>query len=59
MEKRSRILTEVLETAAALYHSSSIDKQTMRQFNALSLLQVRDLTPKQIRLLRARTREGR
>ena len=53
MEKRSRILTEVHETAAALYHSGSIDKQTMRQFDALSLLQERELTPKQIRLLRA------
>ena len=53
MKKRSRILTEVHETAAALYHSGSIDKQTMRQFDALSLLQERELTPKQIRLLRA------
>jgi putative transcriptional regulator len=56
MKKRSRILTEVQETAAALYHSGSIDKQTMRQFDALSLPQVRDLTPKQIRVLRARAR---
>ena len=36
--------------------SGSIDKQTMRQFDALSFPQVRDLTPKQIRVLRARTR---
>ena len=56
MKKRSRILTEVHETAAALYQSGSIGKQTMRQFDALAFPQVRDLTPKQIRVLRARTR---
>jgi putative transcriptional regulator len=56
MKKRSRILTEIHETAAALYDSGSIDKRTMRQFDALSLPQVRDLSPKQIRVLRARSR---
>ena len=56
MKKRSRILTEVHETAAALHQSGSIDKQTMRQFDALTIPQVRDLTPEQIRELRARTR---
>ena len=52
--KRSRILTEVHETASALYRSGSIDKQTMREFDALALPQVRELSPKQIRALRAR-----
>jgi|ERR1700722_9827861 putative transcriptional regulator len=56
MKKRSRILTKVHETAAALHQSGSIGKQTMRQFDALTIPQVRDLTPKQIRELRARTR---
>jgi putative transcriptional regulator len=54
--KRSRILTEVHETAAALYRSGSIDKHTMREFDALALPQVRELSPKQIRALRARAR---
>ena len=56
MKKRSRVITEIHETAAGLHRSGSIDKQTMRQFDALSVPQVRDLTPKQIRVLRARTR---
>jgi putative transcriptional regulator len=54
--KRSRILTEVHETASALYRSGSTDKQTMREFDALALPQVRELSPKQIRALRARAR---
>ena len=53
--KRSRILSEVHETAVALHRSGAIDKQTMREFDALALPQVRDLSPKQIRILRART----
>jgi putative transcriptional regulator len=53
--KRSRILSEVHETAASLHRSGAIDKQTMREFYALALPQVRDLSPKQIRALRART----
>lgn len=53
--KRSRILTEVHETATALHRSGAIDKQTMRDFDALALPQVRDLSARQIRTLRART----
>ena len=53
--KRSRLLSEVRETATALYRSGTIDKQTMRDFDALTLPQVHDLSPKQIRTLRART----
>jgi putative transcriptional regulator len=53
--KRSRILSEVHETAAALHRSGAIDKQTMREFDALALPQVRDLSAKQIRALRVRT----
>jgi len=56
MKKRSRVITEIHETAAALHRSGSIDKQTMREFDVLSVPQVRDLTPRQIRVLRARTR---
>jgi putative transcriptional regulator len=53
--KRSRILSEVHETAVALHRSGAIDKQIMREFDALALPQVRDLSAKQIRALRART----
>jgi putative transcriptional regulator len=53
--KRSRILSEVHETAAALHRSGAIDKQTMREFDALALPRVRDLSAKQIRALRIRT----
>jgi len=53
--KRSRILSEVHETATALHRSGAIDKQTMREFDTLALPQVRDLSPKRIRALRART----
>ena len=56
MKKRSRVLTEIHETAAALHRSGSIDKQTMRVFDALTLPQIRELTPREIRALRARTR---
>jgi putative transcriptional regulator len=54
--KRSRLLTEVHETASALHRSGSIDKQTMREFDALALPRVRDLSPKQIRAVRQRAR---
>ncbi len=56
MKKRSRALTEVHETATALHRSGSIDKQTMREFDVLTLPEVRNLTPLQIRTLRARSR---
>jgi putative transcriptional regulator len=56
VKKRSRIITEVHETAAGLHRSGLLDKQTMREFDSLLFPQVRDLTPKQIRVLRARTR---
>jgi putative transcriptional regulator len=54
--KRSRLLTEVHETASALHRSGSIDKQTMREFDALALPRVRDLSPRQIRAVRQRAR---
>lgn len=54
--KRSRILREIHESASALYRSGSIDKHTMREFDALALPRVRNLTPRQIRMLRSRTR---
>jgi hypothetical protein len=43
---RSRILSEVHETATAMYRSGTLDQQTMREFAALAVPQVRDLSPK-------------
>jgi putative transcriptional regulator len=54
--KRSRIITEMHEMATLLHRSGSIDKQTMRELDVLALPRVRDLTPKQIRILRERTK---
>ncbi len=45
MKRQSRILTEVHKTATALHRSSGIDKQTMREFDALCLQTVRELSP--------------
>jgi len=53
--KRSRILSEVHETATALHRSGAIEKQTMREFDALALPRVHDLSPRQIKALRIRT----
>ena len=56
MMKRSRILGEMRETAAGLVRAGVVDKQTMKEFDALALAPVRDLSPKQIRAIRARSR---
>ena len=53
--KRSRILSEMRETAAGLAHTGVVDKQTMKEFDALALAPVRDLSPKQIRAIRAQS----
>jgi putative transcriptional regulator len=54
--KRSRILDEMRETAAGLVRAGVADKQTMKEFDALALAPVRDLSPKQIRAIRAQSR---
>jgi putative transcriptional regulator len=54
--KKSRILGEMRETAAGLARAGVIDKQTMKEFDALSLAPVRDLSPRQIRAIRAQSR---
>ena len=56
MMKRSRILGEMRETTAGLVRAGVVDKQTMKEFDALALAPVRDLSPKQIRAIRARSR---
>jgi putative transcriptional regulator len=54
--KKSRILDEMRETAAGLARAGVVDKQTMKEFDVLALAPVRDLSPKQIRAIRARSR---
>jgi putative transcriptional regulator len=54
--KRSRILDEMRETAAGLARSGAIDKQTMREIDALALTPVRELSPRQIRSIRAQSK---
>lgn len=54
--KKSRILAEVHETARGLHRAGAIDKRTMRDFDALCLPSVRNLSASQIRALRTRSR---
>ena len=54
--KRSRILNEMRETAAGLARAGALDKQTMKEIDALALTPVRELSPRQIRAIRAQAR---
>ena len=54
--KKSRLLDELQETARGLERAGVMDKQTMREFDALSLPPVQALSPKRIRAIRSRTR---
>lgn len=51
---RSRIMASIHETAEGLHDAGLIDKQTMRQFDAACLTEVRPLAPEEIRALRER-----
>lgn len=55
MTKR-RILDSVHETARGLSKAGLMDKQTMREFDALCLPPVKDLSAAQIRRLRKRNK---
>jgi putative transcriptional regulator len=54
--KKSRILNEIKETARGLARIGAIDQHTLRDLDALCLPPVRDLSAKQIRAIRGRTR---
>src|SRR5437588_507385 len=54
--KKSRLLDEMYETARGLVRVGALDKQTLREFDALTLPPVRELSAKQIRAIRVRTR---
>ena len=51
---RSRILASVHETAEDLHAAGVMEKQTLREFDALCLTPVRSLKPEEIRSLRLR-----
>ena len=54
--KKSRILTEMNETARGLNRIGVLDQQTMRDFDVLTVPPVRSLSARQIWAIRARTR---
>jgi putative transcriptional regulator len=54
--KKSRLLSEVHETARGLAGVGVVDLQTMRDLEALCLPPVHELSAKQIRAIRDRTR---
>ena len=54
--KKSRLLDEMRETARALERIGALDKQTMREFDVLTLPPIHELTAKQIRAIRTRSR---
>ena len=56
MKKQSRILGEMRETAAGLVRAGVVDKQTMKEFDALALAPVPDLSPRQIRSIRTQSK---
>ena len=54
--KKSRLLDEMRQTGRGLERIGALDKQTMREIDALALPPVRELSAKEIRAIRARTR---
>lgn len=54
--KKNQVVEEIRETARVLTRIGASDKQTMKQFDALTLPTVRDLTSHEIRALRERNR---
>lgn len=54
MKQRKSILETVHETAKGLHQEGLVDTQTMREFDALCLTPVKELTPTQIQKLRRR-----
>ena len=53
--KKSRLLSEVHETARGLARIGAIDKHTLRDLDSICLAPIRELSAKQIRTIRSRT----
>lgn len=54
--RRSRILSEMYETACGLHGAGLIDRRRMREFDALCHIDVQEMPPQRIRALRERAR---
>jgi putative transcriptional regulator len=54
--KRTRLLNEMRETAHGLKHIGALDKHTMREFDVLTLPPIQELSARQIRAIRTRSR---
>ncbi len=50
----NRMLAELHETARGLHKAGGMDKITMREFDALCLTPIQNMTPKKIKALRKR-----
>ena len=53
--KKTRLLSEVHDTARGLVRIGAIDKHTLRDLDALCLATVREVSAKQIKAIRSRT----
>jgi putative transcriptional regulator len=53
---RNKMMASVHEAASDFYRDGSLDKKTMREFDALCLTPVLEMTPGKIRALRERER---
>jgi putative transcriptional regulator len=53
--KKTRLLSEVHDTARGLARIGAIDKHTLQDLDALCLMPVRELSAKQIKAIRSRT----
>jgi putative transcriptional regulator len=51
---RNKMMASIHEGVSDLYHVGGVDKQTMREFDALCLTPVLEMTPERIRALRER-----
>ena len=51
---RNKMMASVHEAASDFYRDGSLDKKTMREFDALCLTPVQKMTPAKIRALRIR-----
>lgn len=51
-KRKSRIIEEMHETARGLHEAGLISKRRMREFDALSHLDVKEMTPQKIESLR-------
>ena len=51
---KSKLMEAIHETASGLHKTGTMNKKTMREFDALCLTPVQPMTPKKIRALRVR-----